>query len=97
MQSVYAASSRSGTNPNNTPEQWKHLYGGGNMIEATNFIFANDSDKLDLDKLPPGWEIALTADCVRYYIDRKTIKNGSFVLSPDKKKIIILFRYFTDN
>ena len=43
------------------------------------YIAAHGGDstaaKLDLDRLPPGWEIGLTGDGVRYYIDREGIFN----------------------
>jgi hypothetical protein len=64
-QSVYAAATAT------TKENWQQR---NNSNFEPNFIYAGDSTKLDLDRLPPGWEVELTADGIRYYIDRN-IKN----------------------
>lgn len=55
--------------------------GGQQIINKRNSIIDSGSSllatstkettgKLDLDRFPPGWEVALTSDGVRYYIDR---------------------------
>jgi len=63
LQNVYFASAR---NAAAIQERWQQR----NNNFDPNFTMAGDPTKLDLDRLPPGWEIGLTNEQVRYYIDR---------------------------
>lgn len=63
-QSVYTAC----RNPSfTTKNQWQQQ----NKNFELNFVATRDSAKLDLDRLPPDWEVGITADRIRYYIDHK--------------------------
>ncbi|KAF7629938.1 hypothetical protein Mgra_00009071 [Meloidogyne graminicola] len=46
---------------------------GNSIIDSGSSLLATSTKettgKLDLDRFPPGWEVALTSDGVRYYID----------------------------
>uniref|UniRef100_A0A914LCK4 Uncharacterized protein n=1 Tax=Meloidogyne incognita TaxID=6306 RepID=A0A914LCK4_MELIC len=56
--------------------QQQEYWGGQQIINQnilgshTSLLASNERNgKLDLDRFPPGWEVALTSDGVRYYID----------------------------
>jgi hypothetical protein len=73
LQNVYFASARNAAAANAAAiqERWQQRNNNNNF--DPNFTVAGDPTKLDLDRLPPGWEIGLTNEHVRYYIDRKFI------------------------
>ncbi|KAL3089534.1 hypothetical protein niasHS_006918 [Heterodera schachtii] len=49
------------------PIALQHVYATANMVTQAN---VDQSNKLDLDRLPPGWEVRLTEDgSYRYYVD----------------------------
>jgi len=72
MQNVYAASGQN--TAANVIQQLKSCY-------EQNFISSGDTTKLNLDKLPPGWEVLETENGMRYYLDRKNFHK--FVIIKD--------------
>ncbi|KAL7070833.1 hypothetical protein ACQ4LE_010002 [Meloidogyne hapla] len=70
FQKVYASNAVSDQN------QHQECWGGQQILNRnilgshSSLLASNEKNgKLDLDRFPPGWEVALTSDGVRYYID----------------------------